>query len=53
MKTFRCDECGSTFIEGCDEDSKDELKRNFGEHHLPADCAKVCDECYKKIMEPA
>ena len=50
---FTCEMCGGTFDEGCDDEARDELERNFGERDvidIDEECAKLCDGCYEKVM---
>ena len=47
---YTCEGCGGTFNAGPDGEARDELDRNFGKDVRLEDCARVCEECYKKLM---
>lgn len=48
---YTCAECRGVFIEGwTDEEAQAECVKNFGVRGDAQIMAKVCDDCYKKIM---
>jgi hypothetical protein len=50
-ETFTCGNCGRSFpkSESDEERARAELRANFGDVN-PADCAEVCDDCYKDFV---
>lgn len=51
--TFKCEKCGGVFDKGwTDEEAVHELHTTFGENEDVADCAVVCDDCYKNLARP-
>jgi hypothetical protein len=49
MEKFTCAVCEETFDQGwSEEEAKAELAETFP-GFVPADCALVCDDCYKKM----
>lgn len=51
-KTYTCADCGGTFTEGwSDEEAQAEAVKNFGVRGDAPGMAKVCDGCYREIME--
>lgn len=50
-ESFRCEACGGEFKKGwSEEEAQAERRRNRFDQ---VDCAVVCDDCYKQIMEYA
>lgn len=51
-KEYTCEDCGGTFNEGwTDEEAHAEALRNFGRDGRDPSMAKVCDDCFKRIMK--
>lgn len=49
MNEYQCAACHSVFVKGCtDEEALAELGELFP-GFAPADCALICDDCFKKM----
>ncbi len=49
--TYQCENCKGVFEEAwTEEEARDELKINFPHNTQDKDLARVCDDCYHKMM---